>query len=38
MSMRYDMFELNSPIVIDPPPADEVTDADDLEFAFGFDA
>lgn len=38
MSMRYDMFELNSPIVIDPPPADEVTDVDDLEFAFGFDA
>ncbi len=38
MSMRYDMFELNSPIVIEPPPADEVTDVDDLEFAFGFDA
>jgi hypothetical protein len=38
MSMRYDMFELNSPIVIDPPPPGEVTDVDDLEFAFGFDA
>lgn len=38
MSMRYDMFELNSSIVIDPPAADEVTDVDDLEFSFGFDA
>lgn len=38
MSMRYDMFELNSAITIDPPPASEVTDVDDLEFSFGFDA
>lgn len=38
MSMTYDMFELNSPIVIDPPPQNEVTDVDDLEFSFGFDA
>jgi hypothetical protein len=38
MSMRYDMFELNSGIVIEPPPPGEVTNVDDLEFAFGFDA
>jgi hypothetical protein len=38
MSMRYDMFELNSAITIEPPPPGEVTDVDDLEFAFGFDA
>jgi hypothetical protein len=42
MSMRYDMFELNSGIVIEPPPSDEVTDADDLDpslgFGFDFDA
>lgn len=38
MSMRYDMFELNSGIVIDPPPPGEVTDVEDLELSFGFDA
>ena len=38
MSMRYDMFELNSAITIEPPPPGEVTDVDDLEIAFGFDA
>jgi hypothetical protein len=38
MSMRYDMFELNSAITIEQPPPGEVTDVEDLEFAFGFDA
>jgi hypothetical protein len=37
MSMRYDMFELNSGIVIEPPPPAEVTDVEDLESAFDFD-
>ena len=37
MSMRYDMFELNSGVVIDPPPSSEVTDVEDLEFSFDFD-
>jgi hypothetical protein len=37
MSMRYDMFELNSGVVIEPPPSAEVTDVEDLEFSFDFD-
>ena len=37
MSMRYDMFDLNDEVVIDPPPLAEVTDVDDLEFSFDFD-
>jgi hypothetical protein len=37
MSMRYDMFELNSGVVVEPPPPDQVTDVDDLEPSFGFD-
>jgi hypothetical protein len=37
MSMRYDMFELNSGIVIEPPPPAEVTDVEDLELSFDFD-
>jgi hypothetical protein len=37
MSMSYDMFDLNSGVVIEPPPSSEVTDVEDLEFAFDFD-
>jgi hypothetical protein len=37
MLMRYDMFDLNSNIVIEPPPPEEVTHIDDLEMDFGFD-
>ena len=38
MLMRYDMFELNSGITIEPPPPGEVTNVDDLEMGFGFEA
>jgi hypothetical protein len=38
MLMRYDMFDLNSNVVIEPPPAEDVTHVDDLEMAFGFEA
>lgn len=38
MFMQYDMFELNSGIVIEPPPRSEVTNVEDLELSFGFDA
>lgn len=34
MRMVYDMFDINQPIVIDPPPASEVTDVEDLEGSF----
>jgi hypothetical protein len=38
MVMRYDMFDLNAGVVIEPPPPEEVTHVDDLEMAFGFEA
>jgi len=38
MLMRYDMFDLNSGVTIDPPPPDEVTAVQDLEPSFGFEA
>lgn len=36
MTMRYDMFDINQPITIEPPPADDVTDVESLDFGFGF--
>jgi hypothetical protein len=36
MTMRYDLFEINQPITIEPPPADDVTDVEGLDFGFGF--
>jgi hypothetical protein len=38
MLMRYDMFDLNGNVAIEPPPPEEVTHVDDLEMDFGFDA
>ncbi len=37
MIMQYDMFDLNEPVVIEAPPAEDVTDVADLEASFGFD-
>ena len=38
MRMVYDMFDVNQPIVIEPPPASEVTEIEDLDGSFfGFD-
>lgn len=37
MVMRYDLFDLGGDITIEPPPASEVTDIEDLEGSFGFD-
>ena len=37
MLMRYDMFDLNTGVVIEPPPPGEVTHIDDLESPFGFE-
>ena len=34
MRMVYDMFDVNQPVVIDPPPASEVTDVEDLDGSF----
>jgi len=38
MLMRYDLFDLNSRVTIDPPPSSEVTDVGNLEPSFGFEA
>ncbi|MFV1998809.1 MAG: hypothetical protein ACC654_00440 [Acidimicrobiia bacterium] len=38
MLMRYDMFDLNAGVVIEPPPPGEVTDVNDLDSFFGFEA
>jgi len=38
MLMRYDMFDLNAGVAIDPPPPAEVTDVADLDSFFGFEA
>lgn len=34
MRMVYDMFDINQPVVIEPPPAADVTDIEDLEGSF----
>jgi hypothetical protein len=36
MTMRYDLFDINQPITIEPPPAEDVTDVESLDFGFGF--
>ena len=35
MTMRYDLFDLNGDVKIEPPPASETTDIEDLEGSFG---
>lgn len=35
MTMRYDLFDLNGNVTIEPPPAGDVTDIEDIE-GFGF--
>ncbi|MCL1595623.1 MAG: hypothetical protein M3132_14845 [Actinomycetia bacterium] len=37
MTMQYDMFDLNQPVVIEVPPESDITDVADLEAVFGFD-
>ena len=37
MAIRYDVFDINQPVAIDPPPADQVTPIEDLNGGFGFD-
>ena len=37
MTMTYDVFEVNGGVVIEEPPADQVTPMEDLEGAFDFD-
>jgi hypothetical protein len=37
MTMRYDVFDVNDSLVIEAPPASDVTPVEDLEGAFGFD-
>ena len=32
MSVRYDMFDIGQPVVVEAPPADQVTAIEDLEF------
>lgn len=34
MTLRYDMTDINGEVVIEPPPASEVTDIEDLEGGF----
>jgi hypothetical protein len=36
MLMRYDMLDINTSVVIDPPPLADVTDVADLETVFDF--
>lgn len=36
MTLRYDLLDINGDVVIEPPPASEVTDVEDLE-GLGFD-
>lgn len=36
MTMRYDLYDLNEAVTIDPPPASQTTNIEDLEGAFGF--
>lgn len=37
MTMTYDVFDVNAGVVIEAPPADQVTSMEDLEGAFDFD-
>lgn len=37
MTMTYDVFDVNAGVVIEEPPADQVTSMEDLEGAFDFD-
>jgi len=37
MLMRYDMFDLNAGVVIEPPPPGDVTDINDLDSFFGLE-
>lgn len=37
MTMTYDVFDVNAGVVIEEPPADQVTPMEDLEGAFDFD-
>ncbi len=37
MVIRYDLLDLGGDVTIEPPPADDVTDIEDLEGSFGFD-
>lgn len=36
MTMQYDLFDINQPITIEPPPEEDVTDVEGLDSAFGF--
>jgi len=38
MLLQYDLFDLGSDVVIEPPPPGEVTDVEELEGSFGFEA
>ena len=37
MILRFDLFEINGNVVIEPPPTSDVTALEDLEGEFGFD-
>lgn len=37
MTLRYDFFDINGDVVIEPPPAGDVTSMDDLESMFDFE-
>ena len=37
MSIRYDVFDINQPVTIEPPPQSEVTPIEDLGEGFNFD-
>lgn len=37
MTLRYDLFDVNGDVVIEPPPASQVTSMEELEGAFSFD-
>lgn len=37
MTMTYDVFDVNAGVVIEEPPADQVTSMEDLEGSFDFD-
>ena len=37
MLLQYDLFDLGSDVVIEPPPPGEVTDIEELEGSFGFE-
>lgn len=37
MTLRYDVFDVNGGVTVEPPPSSEVTPMEDLEDVFGFD-